>query len=324
MVGEVEAAIEAGAFGLSSGLIYAPGVHAGPHEMAALVGPRAAADALYSTHMRNEAAGLFEALDEALTAVRASGEGGRLQVSHLKCGSRSVWGRADEAVGVLEAARDEGVDVAADQYPYTAAATTLAIVAAARAAGPRGRCCVAALRDPGSAAGSAREIDRGSSGWENVARDPGWSGVQDLARGESPGLGGPLIAELGDALGAEPAELAFDALMDDRLDVSVVHRVHVGSRRRDDHGRALDRGLHGRRGPPARSSDPRRGTAASAHLRIDRPGPRRYVRERGTLRSRGRSRSSPPCRPRASGARPRGGQGGRVRRPGRVRSGHGR
>jgi N-acyl-D-aspartate/D-glutamate deacylase len=222
MVSEVEAAIEAGAIGLSSGLIYAPGVHAGPIEMAALVSVATRLDALYATHIRNEADGLFEALDEALTAVRASGDGGRLQVSHLKCGSRSVWGRADEAVGLLEAARAESVDVAADQYPYTAAATTLAVVLPPALLGLGVEDCVAALGDQEVRFRVSEEIARGSSGWENVAADPGWSGIRIAHAASHPDWAGRSLAELGEAHGAEPANLAFDALMDDRLDVSVV------------------------------------------------------------------------------------------------------
>ena len=62
---------------------------------------------LYATHMRNESAGLFEALDEAIVTARAAGDGTRLQVSHLKCGAAPVWGRAAEAVEVIELARAE-------------------------------------------------------------------------------------------------------------------------------------------------------------------------------------------------------------------------
>ncbi|HEV7605118.1 MAG TPA: amidohydrolase family protein, partial [Candidatus Limnocylindrales bacterium] len=128
MVDAVEAAMEAGAIGLSSGLIYAPGMHAPPSELDALVGATARHGGLYSTHMRNEADGLFASLDESIAAVRAGGSGARLQVSHLKCASRAVWGRAAEAIDRLDRARAAGLDVAADQYPYTAAATTLATV----------------------------------------------------------------------------------------------------------------------------------------------------------------------------------------------------
>ena len=110
------------------GLIYAPGMHAPADEVEALVAATTRRGGMYATHMRNECDGLFESLDESIAAIRAAGPGGRLQVSHLKCGSRSVWGRADDAVARLERARAEGLDVGADQYPYTAAATTLATI----------------------------------------------------------------------------------------------------------------------------------------------------------------------------------------------------
>lgn len=222
MVAEVEAALDAGAFGLSSGLIYAPGMHARATEIEALVAVAARRGALYSTHMRNESDGLFDALDESIADVRAAGEGGRLQVSHLKCGARSVWGRADEAVARLEAARDEGLDVAADQYPYTAAATTLAIVLPPALLGLGVDACVAALRDPGTRLDVRRAMEGGLSGWENVARDPGWSGFRISAAASDPDWAGRSIAELADEAGMDPAELAFDALVDDRLDVQIV------------------------------------------------------------------------------------------------------
>ena len=120
------------------GLIYAPGMHAGPDELATLV-CRDPPSGLYATHMRNEAAGLFAALDEAMAADPGRGR----RACRAACRSRTssagraaVWGRAGEAVAVLEAARADGLDVAADQYPYTAAATTLARPAA-RPAGSR-------------------------------------------------------------------------------------------------------------------------------------------------------------------------------------------
>lgn len=226
MVRAVEAAMEAGAFGLSSGLIYAPGMHAGPDEIAALAMTSARRGGLYATHMRNEADGLFAALDEAVATIRASADAGidapRLQVSHLKCASRAVWGRAGEAVGVLEAARADGLDVAADQYPYTAAATTLATVLPPALLGLGVEDCVAALVDHEVRSLVKAEMDRGISGWENIARDPGWAGIRISYAPSHPDWAGRSLAELGEAFDADPAELAFDALIDDRLDVSVV------------------------------------------------------------------------------------------------------
>ncbi len=226
MVRELEAALEAGAFGMSTGLIYAPGIHAEPDEVAALVTATARRGGLYATHMRNEGAGLFEALEEAIGAIGAARdagvEGARLQVSHLKCGARAVWGRAGEAIGVLEEARADGLDVAADQYPYTAAATTLATVLPPGLLGLGVEECVAALNDHEVRDRVIAEIESGISGWENVAADPGWAGIRISFAASHPDWTGRSLAELGASLDVDPAELAMDALVDDRLDVSVV------------------------------------------------------------------------------------------------------
>ncbi len=226
MVTEVEAAMDAGAFGLSSGLIYAPGLHADAEEMAALVTAAARRGGLYATHMRNEADGLFDALAESIAAIRAAADAGvgapRLQVSHLKCASRRVWGRADQAVAVLEAARTDGLDVAADQYPYTAAATTLATILPPALLGLGVEGCVGALGDHDIRGRVKAEMERGISGWENVASDPGWAGLRISFAPSHPDWSGRSLAELGESLGADPADLAFDALVEDRLDVTVV------------------------------------------------------------------------------------------------------
>ena len=226
MVREVEVALDAGAFGLSSGLIYAPGMHADPAELAALVTAATRRGGLYATHMRNEGAGLFASLAESIGTIRAARDAGvaepRLQVSHLKCGARAVWGRAAEAVGMLEAARGEGLDVAADQYPYTAAATTLATILPPSLLGLGVEECVAALGDHEVRDRVVAEMDRGISGWENVTADPGWAGIRISFAPSHPDWAGRSLAELGTDLDADPADLALDALIDDRLDVSVV------------------------------------------------------------------------------------------------------
>jgi N-acyl-D-amino-acid deacylase len=222
MVGEVEAAHDAGAIGLSSGLIYAPGMHAALAEVETLVGATARRGGLYATHMRNESDGLFASLDESIAAIRAAGSGGRLQVSHLKCGSRAVWGRAGDAVARLEAARAEGLDVAADQYPYTAAGTTLATILPPALQGLGVDACVSALADPHVRDLVRAEIALGISGWENVAADPGWAGLRISYAASHPDWSGQSLADLATELHAEPSDLAFDALVADRLDVSVV------------------------------------------------------------------------------------------------------
>jgi N-acyl-D-amino-acid deacylase len=222
MVRSVEVAMEAGALGLSSGLIYVPGTHATTDELVALVLAATARGGLYATHMRNEGDGLFESLDEAIATIRAAGDGGRLQVSHLKCGSTAVWGRAGEAIGRLEAARSAGLDVAADQYPYTAAATTLATIVPPSLLGLGVEEAVQALADRDVRGRASVEMQRGISGWENVTRDPGWDGIRISYAASHPEWSGRSLAELGEALDRRPVDVAFDALIDDRLDVSIV------------------------------------------------------------------------------------------------------
>lgn len=226
MVQEVEAAIDAGAFGLSSGLIYQPGVHAGDDEVATLVTAATRRGGLYATHMRNESRDLFRSLAASIDTVRAARDAGvigpRLQISHLKCGSRAVWGRAREAVAVLEDARSDGLDVAADQYPYTAAATTLATILPPSLLGLGVEECVAALGALEVRERAIAEMERGISGWEDISLDPGWAGIRISFAPSHPDWSGRSLAELGEDLSADPADLALDALIDDRLDVSVV------------------------------------------------------------------------------------------------------
>ena len=226
MIREVEAAMDAGAFGLSSGLIYAPGMHAAPDEVAALATAATRRGGLYATHMRDETTGLFDALAESIDAVRAAAAAGvdapRLQVSHLKAGARAMWGRAAEAIAVLEAAQAEGLDVAADQYPYTAAATTLATVLPPALLGLGVDACIAALSDIDIRDRIRAEMAGGTSGWENVAADPGWDGIVISYAAEHPDWSGKSLAALGSELGRDPSDVAFDALIDDRLDVSIV------------------------------------------------------------------------------------------------------
>jgi N-acyl-D-amino-acid deacylase len=222
MTGALEAALEAGAFGLSTGLIYAPGIHAAAAEIVELVRTAARRGGLYATHMRNESAGLFDALDEAIDTTRAAGDGARLQVSHLKAGARAVWGRGAEAVERLEHARAAGVDVAADQYPYTAAATSLAVVLPPALLALGVDECVAALNDPGVRARVSSEIQRGVSGWENVAADPGWAAIKISWSASHVDWAGRSIAAIANEVKADPSDVAFDILVDDRLETSIV------------------------------------------------------------------------------------------------------
>ncbi|GAB3260916.1 N-acyl-D-amino-acid deacylase family protein [Arthrobacter pigmenti] len=116
-------AAEQGARGFSTGLIYAPGSYAGCGEIEALAKVAAEYDLLYSTHMRNESDTVLEAVAEAIAVARVTGV--RLEISHLKAMGPRNHGKVEQALQLIEDARNGGVDVATDVYPYTASSTTL-------------------------------------------------------------------------------------------------------------------------------------------------------------------------------------------------------
>lgn len=118
--------MEAGAVGLSTGLIYLPGRHATTDEIVALARVAAAGGGLYASHIRNEGGGVVEAVAEAIEVGERSGA--RVQISHHKASGRANWGRVVETLDLIEAARARGVPVTADQYPYLAGCTFLAAV----------------------------------------------------------------------------------------------------------------------------------------------------------------------------------------------------
>ena len=119
----VREGVEAGAVGLSTGLIYEPGCFARTEEVIALARELAPDGGLYATHMRNEADGLLDAVTEA---IRIGEEGGvPVQISHHKASGRDNWGRVRDSLRLIEQARGRGLDVTADQYPYTAGSTSL-------------------------------------------------------------------------------------------------------------------------------------------------------------------------------------------------------
>lgn len=119
----VERAMNDGAVGFSTGLIYVPGSFAKTDEIVALAKVAAAHDGIYVSHMRHENTRIFEAIDEFLTIAREA----RIpaELSHIKLTGPTAWGKADAVLAVLDRARAEGLNITHDQYAYTASSTGL-------------------------------------------------------------------------------------------------------------------------------------------------------------------------------------------------------
>jgi N-acyl-D-aspartate/D-glutamate deacylase len=190
----VREGLDAGCIGLSSGLIYEPGRHAALEELLVLARPVGEAGGVYTSHIRDEGAGLLGALDEAVAVGEQAGV--PVRVSHLKAAGRDAHGLAGAALDLLLAARSRGVDVRWDQYPYTAGSTVLEAVL--------------------DALGGSTRSGLGALGAEDV--------VVSSCAGER-SWEGRSVADLATAWGTDPVTAAQRVLAADPGAVAVLHMM---------------------------------------------------------------------------------------------------
>ncbi len=183
----LEESLDAGAKGLSTGLIYQPGVYASDEEIFLLTQTAARKGGLYATHMRSEGDRLLESIDEVLDLARATGI--RAEISHLKTSGAENWGKIDAALDKIERGLDEGVLLGSDRYPYCAAGTDLDIVLPAWAQEGAAKSECERLADPACRARIEREIDLSGRDWSQVMVGGTWAP-------ETKGLSGKTIAEI--------------------------------------------------------------------------------------------------------------------------------
>ena len=121
----VAQAMRDGAVGLSTGLIYLPGMYSNTEEVIGLAKSAAIYNGIYASHIRNEENGVKDAINEAINIGRNANI--PVQISHFKVSGPANWGRSKETLPLIDAARKEGYDVTIDQYPYSASSTNLGI-----------------------------------------------------------------------------------------------------------------------------------------------------------------------------------------------------
>lgn len=211
-------ALEAGIFGLSTGLIYPPGVYSATEELvnlAEVLGP----DRVYATHMRGESDGLLESIDEA---VRIGEEAGcPVHISHLKWFGRHNWGRMPEALGRIDAAADSGLRVTNDVYPYTAGSTFLASLLPPALLVDSDEAVMDRLRDPSQRDYLAYAVEHGLPGWHNMVADSGWDGIL-VSTTASHNYEGLTLRQVADELDLVPVDALVRVLLDERLKASMV------------------------------------------------------------------------------------------------------
>lgn len=206
----LEQSLDEGGRGLSTGLIYAPGLFATPDEIADLARVVARRDGIYTTHMRSEGKELLEALEETLAIARQTGV--RLEISHLKTSGRSNWSKVAAALNLIRGARAAGLDVAADRYPYTAGGTDLDVILPDWAQAGGCDAVLGRLRDPEERARLRQEMAAA-----RLADD--WKGVVIGSTAEV-SFRGKSLPEIAQALGVDPIEAALRLMEGDGLKTS--------------------------------------------------------------------------------------------------------
>lgn len=194
-------AMQDGAFGVASALIYPPGNFATTGELVEMAKAMSPFGGVYITHMRSEADGYLEAIDEVLRIGREGGV--PTEIYHLKAGGVRNWPKAVQAVAKIDSARAAGQDIGADMYPYTAGGTSLSACTPPWAT--EGAKLLERLRDPATRAKIIAEMKQPKNTWENLCQ---------LATPKGVVLAGFETAEWRQYEGKSIAEIAADRKTD--------------------------------------------------------------------------------------------------------------
>lgn len=220
MIGLLAEALTAGAWGMSTGLVYPPSSFAGAAEVEALAAELSSRNALYSTHMRDEGPKLAAAIEEAIDVGRHTGA--RVQISHLKASSPASHGRIGEALAMIDQARAEGVAVGCDAYPYSAGSTVLTQLLPSWAMEGGVTELLSRLRSTEMRERMRSEIHGSPSGFLNKLG--GWTQVMISGVG-NPSFGrfdGRFLPEIAASEGKSEADLLFDLLIKDDARTTMV------------------------------------------------------------------------------------------------------
>ena len=210
----VDQAMQDGAFGLSSALIYVPGSFAQTAELVALAKVAAKYQGIYITHIRGESFNLFNALDEAIGIGRDAGL--PVVIFHLKVGAKANWGRMNEALAKINAANRSGVKVSATMYPYTAGGTGLAATLPLWVQEGGRDQMLARLTDPAVRQRARAEIESKIDGWENLLQATTFEGIQIASAPKEidQSIIGKRIAQIAVERKADPWDVYFQLLIE--------------------------------------------------------------------------------------------------------------
>jgi dihydroorotase/N-acyl-D-amino-acid deacylase len=222
----VAEAMEQGAFGISTALIYPPGHYAKTDELIELAKVAGQYGGLYATHMRSEGQSETAAVEEALRIGRQ----GHLPVEifHLKVIGKPRWGSMPRIVAMIQAARDSGQDVSADMYPYVAGGTALASSLPPWVADGGTAKLLERLKDPAIRARIRQEMGTEHPNWENIYLGSGGASgvlVSGIVNTDLKKYDGQTLAQIVSSPGKDPLDALMDLVLADRAQTGALYFI---------------------------------------------------------------------------------------------------
>ena len=215
-------AMEDGAFGMSTGLIYPPNCYANTDEIVELAKVVGRYGGIYASHIRGEGFTLIDAVKEAIQI----GESANIpvEISHHKASGKANWGKVRQTLQMMEEAREQGVDVTCDVYPYTAGSTGLDSVLPPNAYEGGVEKLIERLRNPETRRRIKEEMMRTSEeGGSDTLGRPGWDSIMISYCKGHPDLEGEIIEDIATKKkGLDPFEFVFDLLIEEKASVGIV------------------------------------------------------------------------------------------------------
>ena len=212
----VRQAMEEGAMGVGSSLIYPPATFAKTDELVALVSEAGKCGGMYISHMRSEGDRLLESVDELIDIAKRSGA--PAEIYHLKQAGRGNWNKLGQVIAHVEAARAKGLRITADIYTYTAGGTGVAASMPPWLQDGGNEVMLARLKDPAIVSRVKREMLKPGSNWENLYYHAGPDGIR-LASVTEPSLKpliGKTFAEIAKLRGVSPEQAVIDVTIADQ------------------------------------------------------------------------------------------------------------
>jgi N-acyl-D-amino-acid deacylase len=219
----VHQAMEEGALGLTTALIYAPATYARTPELTALAAESARCGGIYTVHMRSEGDRIESALKETIDIAKASGA--PAEIYHLKVAGKDNWAKLDGVIGEVDRARAAHVRISANMYTYTAGATGLDAAMPPWVQSGGLEAWIARLKDPAVRAKVIAEMRNPHPGWENLYGGAGAAGTLLLAfkNPKLKPLTGKSLAEVAKMRGVTPEDAAVDLVIEDGTRVGVAY-----------------------------------------------------------------------------------------------------